>query len=116
MVAVRVQAQVTDTCGPATWKIIAVGSNEAADAKGSGHTSVDWKITGDHSLQLRAERSGNGNGRVYTVTIQTIDLSGNTSRATVTVTVPHDHSNAKPKPPGHPANNPPPVPHGKSKR
>ena len=113
MKSIRVQAVVTDTCGPATWKIISVTSNEAADAKGNGHTTVDWKITGDHTLTLRAERSGSGSGRVYTITIQATDLSGNTAQATVTVTVPHDQGKkpktpktpkppVTPPPPGHP--------------
>jgi hypothetical protein len=98
MITVKVHAQVTDTCGPATWKIISVSSNEAADAKGSGHTATDWKITGDHTLTLRAERSGKGSGRVYTITIQARDLSGNTSQKSLTVTVPHDQAkNDKPK-------------------
>ena len=109
MIAVKVRAEVTDTCGPATWKILRVSSNEAADAKGSGHTSTDWKITGDHALTLRAERSGKGSGRVYTITIQASDVSGNTSQKTVTVTVPHDQSKAPPKPPK-------PAPHGHSKK
>ncbi len=109
MIAVKVHAVVTDTCGPATWKIIGVSSNEAVDAKGSGHTSTDWKITGDHTLTLRAERSGTGNGRVYTITIQASDVSGNTAQKTVTVTVPHDQSKAPPKPPK-------PAPHGQPKK
>ena len=95
MVSVRVQAHVTDTCGPSTWKIVSVSSNEAADAKGSGHTATDWQITADHTLKLRAERSGKGTGRIYTITIQATDASGNTSRKTLTVTVPHDHSKKK---------------------
>lgn len=91
MITIHVSADVTDTCGPATWKILSVSSNEAEDAKGSGHTAPDWKITGDHSVQLRAERSGQGmSGRVYTITIQAMDQSGNTSTGTVTVSVPHD--------------------------
>jgi hypothetical protein len=91
MVDVTVRAQVTDTCGPATWKIIGVTSNEAVNAKGSGHTSPDWIITGDHTLQLRAERSGNDKaGRIYSITIQATDASGNTAMKVVTVTVPHN--------------------------
>jgi len=108
MIPVKVHAEVTDTCGPATWKVLRVSSNEAADAKGSGHTATDWKITGDHTLTLRAERSGKGTGRVYTITIQASDVSGNTAQKTVTVTVPHDQSK--------PSQKPPPVPHGKSKK
>ena len=97
MITVRIHAQVTDTCGTATWKIISVSSNEAADAKGSGHTATDWKITGDHTLTLRAERSGKGSGRVYTITIQARDVSGNTAQKSLTVAVPHDHSKSNNK-------------------
>jgi hypothetical protein len=91
MVNVTIRAQVTDNCGSATWKIIGVTSNEAVNAKGSGHTSPDWIITGDHTLQLRAERSGDDKGgRIYSITIQATDASGNTSQKVVTVTVPHN--------------------------
>lgn len=91
LVKVTVSAKVTDPCDATTWKIIGVTSNEAVDMKGSGHTSPDWVITGAHTVELRAERSGTGDGRVYTITIQAIDVSGNlSSTATVTVTVPHD--------------------------
>jgi hypothetical protein len=104
MTTIHVQAVVTDDCGPTTWKIISVTSNEAVNAHGSGHTSPDWLITGDHTVKVRAERAGPGHGRVYTITIQATDLSGNTSQASVTVTVPHDqgHQPANhPNPPSH---------------
>jgi hypothetical protein len=91
MVAVRVNAPVTDACGPTTWRIVSVSSSEAPDAIGSGNTSPDWKITGDHTVNLRAERAGgNKAGRVYTLTLQATDAAGNLSTpATVQVTVPH---------------------------
>lgn len=105
MKSIHVQAQVTDACGPATWKILSVTSNESPDAKGSGHTATDWKISGDHSLSLRAERSGQGTGRIYTITIQATDASGNTAKKTVTVTVPHDQSKKSNTPPAKPSKN-----------
>jgi len=108
MVSVRVRAVVTDTCTSATWKIISVASNEAEDAKGSGNTKPDSRITGDHTLQVRAERSGGGSGRIYTITIEAVDLSGNTAHATVTVTVPHDHGKSKPAKPPKPVKPPKP--------
>jgi CHRD domain len=90
MMDVTVSAHVTDTCGPTTWKIIRVTSNESVNGHGSGNTSPDWQITGNHTLKLRAERAGNGNGRVYTITLQAQDAAGNVSAGkTVTVTVPH---------------------------
>jgi hypothetical protein len=90
MITVQVHANVTDTCGAATWKIISVTST--VDAKGSGHTSPDWQITGDHTVKLRAERSGKGSGRIYIITIKATDLSGNTTLTIVTVTVPHSQA------------------------
>jgi len=95
MVDVTVHATATDTCGPATWKIISVSSNEVGKGKGSKSSSA-WKITGDHTVNLRAERDGKGSGRVYTITVQAKDVSGNLSTpATVTVTVPHDQGKGK---------------------
>ena len=92
MVAVQVSAEVTDACGPTTWKILSVSSNQAVDAKGSGNTAPDWIITGDHTVSLRAERSGKEKGgRVYTIRLQATDEAGNQSATTsVTVVVPHD--------------------------
>ena len=37
----------------------------------------DWEITGDLTLDLRAERSGSGTGREYTITVQCTDGTGN---------------------------------------
>ncbi len=89
MVDVKVMARVTDTCSSTTWKITKVTSNEPVNGLGDGDTAPDWVITGDHTLQLRAERSGMGNGRVYTITVQAKDTSGNLSDPkTVTVKVP----------------------------
>jgi len=50
--------------------------------------SPDWVITGDLTLQVRAERSPKGNGRVYTVTVRCTDAAGNASTSLVTITVP----------------------------
>ena len=60
------------------------------EGEGDGNTSPDWEITGDLTLDLRAERSGQGDGRVYTITIECTDASGNPSAKDVTVIVPHD--------------------------
>ena len=89
MVAITVKADASTACGAATWRIIDVRSNESADGAGDGHTSTDWLITGDHTVSLRAERSGRGRGRVYSILIQATDSSGNVSSpSTVTVSVP----------------------------
>ena len=84
---VRVQAIVSDECGPATWGIISVSSSEPEDGRGSRHTAPDSQIISNDTLLLRAERSGNGNGRVYTITVQANDLSGNASQEIVTIPV-----------------------------
>jgi hypothetical protein len=89
MQPVEIQAVVTDNCGPATWKILRVSSNERDP--GEGPRELDWRITGEHTLLLRAERLSRGRGRVYTITIEATDASGNYSYGTATVTVPHDH-------------------------
>jgi hypothetical protein len=58
-------------------------SNEATT---SG--SPDWEITGDLTLNLRAERSGKASGRIYNITVEGTDDSGNLSRGVAQVTVP----------------------------
>jgi hypothetical protein len=89
MVAVTVRASVSDSCDPApTWTIVSVTSNEPANGLGDGDFSPDWMITGDHTVSLRAERSGTGNGRIYTITVQATDASGNMSVQSLTVSVP----------------------------
>lgn len=47
-------------------------------------------ITGDLTVDLRAERAGGGTGRVYAITIRCIDGAGNSATASVEVTVPHN--------------------------
>lgn len=89
LVPVTVRAEVTDTCSATTWKILRVSSNEAVNGHGDGNTGPDWVITGDHTLNLRAERAGTGNGRVYSIVIQAKDAAGNVSATkVVTVSVP----------------------------
>jgi hypothetical protein len=84
MVPVTILTSATDNCGSASCQIVSVSSNEPLDADG------DWTITGNLTLNLRAERLGTGAGRVYTVTVLCTDASGNGSTKTVKVTVPHD--------------------------
>ena len=93
MVPVRVDATVIDDCSSTTWKILSVRSNQAVDSKGSGKkTMPDWRITDDHTVLLRAERSGkDSSSRVYVITVQATDEAGNLSAlSTVRVVVPHD--------------------------
>jgi hypothetical protein len=93
LVSVALTATVNDAAD-ATPKIriVNITANEPVNGKGDGNTDPDWIITGDMTLQLRAERSGTGTDRVYTVQVEATDASGNKETSTVTVTVPHDNA------------------------
>lgn len=89
MVPVTVAASVSDACDATpVCTIISVSSNEPISGLGGGDRAPDWEITGDLTVNLRAERSRTGNGRVYTITIQCTDASGSSSTKDVIVTVP----------------------------
>jgi hypothetical protein len=91
MVPVNVTVSSTDICDPVlACKITEVTSNEPVNGLGDGDMSPDWKITGDPTLRLRAERSGTGNGRIYTITVTCKDTSGNSTSGATTVAVPRD--------------------------
>ena len=90
MVAIAVDAAVADICGGTTWKITSITSSEPVNSVGDGNTSPDWEITGVHTANLRAERSGVTGPRLYTITVQATDEAGNVSQTkNVIVTVPH---------------------------
>jgi TolB protein len=83
MVPVALIADVSDISDPSpVCRITDVTSNETAENA--------WEITGDLTLDLRAERLGRGSGRIYTITVTCTNTSQLSSSATVTVTVPHD--------------------------
>jgi hypothetical protein len=67
-----------------------VSSNEPMNGLGDGDIALDWVISGDRTLNLRAERSGTGSGRIYTITVACTDTSGNSTSSATTVTVPHE--------------------------
>lgn len=87
---IAVVVRAFDACGPVSWQITDISSNEPEDGLGDGNTSPDSVITGPHRAMLRAERSGNGSGRVYTLHIEVSDMAHNTTNGSVRVTVPHD--------------------------
>jgi hypothetical protein len=109
LVGVTLTALVSDVADPAPLtRIVSVSSLELPkssknddcddddehDAKiRHSRNDPDWVITGDLTLQLRAERAGNGGGRVYTITVESKDAAGNVSTGTVTVTVPKNQGN-----------------------
>ena len=89
MVPVTVSVTVTDNCDSSvSCKIISVNSNEPIKGLGDGDKSPDWVITGNLTLDLRAERSAKGTGRWYTITVECTDSSGNRSTREVQVSVP----------------------------
>lgn len=86
-----VSASASDNCDALpVCRITAVSSDEPATGTGAGDKVPDWQITGDLTVNLRAERSGTGDGRVYTLTVVCTDTAENSSTAPVTVTVPHN--------------------------
>jgi hypothetical protein len=96
MVPATLTVSVSDICDAAPiCRIIALTSNEPVEGLGDGDTAPDWEITGDLTVNLRAERSGKGGGRIYTIMVQCTDASGNGSTKAVTVTVPHDQGSGK---------------------
>jgi hypothetical protein len=95
MVAWDTSVLVSDAISQsAGFKLTGFTSTEAADATGSGHTSVDmagWTVnTPDTSGQVRAERTGPGEGRIYRVYYTGFDLAGNSKSCAVQLAVPHD--------------------------
>jgi hypothetical protein len=91
LIPVAVTTYSYDNCDAVpVCKITSVSSNEPENGLGDGDTAPDWQITGNLTLNLRAERSGTGNGRIYTITITCTDASDNKSLQNVTVSVSKD--------------------------
>jgi uncharacterized repeat protein (TIGR03803 family) len=94
MQPVTLRVSAIDNCHLARCKIVSVTSNEPDDKRDEKDEKnrkepPDWEITGDLSLNLRAEQSGHPHDRVYTITAECTDDSGNKSTAVVHVTVRH---------------------------
>ena len=91
MVPVVIDVNMSDNCNEVPiCRITSVSSNESENSLGDGNKVLDWEITGDQAVNLRAERCGTGSDRVYTITVECLDAVGNSSTNTVRVTVPHD--------------------------
>ncbi len=97
MKSIRLVVRAQDTCGPVSWEVDSIQSNESDDARGSGHTSPDWTIPRPHVAMVRAERSGGGSGRIYTIHVKVTDLANNSAFGTVQVSVPHDRGHGRAK-------------------
>jgi len=96
MIPVTLTVSATDNCDlDPNCEIIDVSSNEPVNGLGDGDTAPDWEITGDLTLNLRAERSGKGSGRLYTITVRSKDYALNASEMQVTVSVPHGKGKKK---------------------
>jgi subtilisin family serine protease len=94
IVSVVTEVSVIDVCdNNVQCQIIEVTSNQPVDGLGDGSTEPDWEITGDLTVELRAERSGLQENRIYTITVQCMDASDNEDTKSVTVTVPHNMGN-----------------------
>ena len=86
---VVVTVDVFDLCDTgASCQIVSVTSNEPDSGLGNGDRAGDIEITGDLTVRLRAERSGNGTGRIYTLVVECTDAQANTTQQSVTVTAP----------------------------
>ena len=93
MRAVTVDVLSSDACdvAPPVCLITSVASDEpetGCDKKKD--KSPDWEITGDLSLNLRAERCDSGDGRVYTIEVGCVDALGHSSQAMTSVSVPYE--------------------------
>lgn len=92
MVPITLTAVTEDNVGVVSTKVISVTSSEADNGLGDGDTAGDFEITGDLTVNLRAERSGKGTGRTYTITAEAADAAGNKTQKTTTVFVPKSQS------------------------
>jgi hypothetical protein len=97
---VTIEAVASDNCSDhlPQCRIEAVASDKPETGKGDSNTAPDKVITGDLTVDLRAERAANGDGRVYTLDVACTDASGNSSSDSTIVTVPHDRRAALPTP------------------
>jgi hypothetical protein len=100
MVPVTLEVK-SGNCAPVDCRIVSISSSESQAKGPHGAAAQPWKITGDLTAELMAERSGKGSGRVYTLTVQCTDPSGAITTSTVAVPVAHDHSSLSHSLQGH---------------
>ena len=91
MQRVELDVIANDTCGSEVQcKVIGVNINEQGESTGDGNTVNDALILDNHTVALRAERSGKGQGRIYTIAVECTDIAGNSTVEGVEVKVPHN--------------------------
>jgi membrane-bound inhibitor of C-type lysozyme len=100
---VRVNYNVSDNCGSVTTVLSVTSNEDQLNDPEEDETGSDYQVIDNHTVKLRASRSGSGNGRIYTITITATDPSGNVSTKTLTVLVPHDRSEIVTSSPASPA-------------
>ncbi|HEY0863118.1 MAG TPA: HYR domain-containing protein [Lacunisphaera sp.] len=88
MEPISISVEASDAVGMTGLRIISVASNEPDDGLGDGDMAGDSQITGDLTVNLRAERSGKGTGRIYTIVVEARDAAGNVGTSFCTVAVP----------------------------
>jgi probable HAF family extracellular repeat protein len=90
MVPVTLTAEVKDNCDPdPACRIVRITSSERPSGSDDIDAS-DWRLTGDMSLELRAEITSRRGPRVYTILVACTDASGNTTLRSVHVRVPRN--------------------------
>jgi len=88
MVPITITVDAKDNCDPSPKaKIISVVSSQPTTGP-NDTTTPDWVVTGDLSLELRAENSATRTARVYFVLVAVSDESGNTTYRAVWIRVP----------------------------
>jgi len=84
----------TDNCDAnPVCRIVSVTSSEPVTGPGD-NTTPDWNITGNLTVDLRAEVTSQDLPRVYTILVSCTDASGNTSYRSLDVVVPKNKKTA----------------------
>jgi hypothetical protein len=83
MVPVTLHVEAMDESSEVACRII----NVAVDDPDSVKKDPAFEITGDLTVNLRAEKNSRGRSRTYEITVECIDAAGNASQAIVHVTV-----------------------------
>ncbi len=85
MKPVIISSTVSDNCPGTTWEVTAVTIKSGEFE--NDNVNPDFEITGQNTVNLRAEIPKRGTRREYTVTITATDAAGNTSTSSVDVNV-----------------------------